>query len=121
TGAVDPARVGPLLAQADASVAPYPATAERYFSPLKVLESMAAGVPVVGSRVGQLPDLIRDGETGMLCEVGDPHAIALALAELASDANRRLQMGARARAWVLAHHSWDGVASRILDLAAVAA
>ena len=121
TGAVDPARVGPLLAQADASVAPYPATAERYFSPLKVLESMAAGVPVVGSRVGQLPDLIRDGETGMLCEAGDPHAVALALAELASDANRRLQMGARARAWVLVHHSWDGVASRILDLAAVAA
>jgi glycosyltransferase involved in cell wall biosynthesis len=120
TGAVEPARVGARLAQADATVAPYPATAERYFSPLKVLESMAAGVPVVGSRVGQLPELIRDGETGVLCEPGDPAAVAQALAALAADPALRRRIGARARSWVLARHSWDGVARRVLQLAAPA-
>lgn len=117
TGVVQPAGVGALLAQADATVAPYPATAERYFSPLKVLESMAAGVPVVGSRVGQLPELIRDGETGVLCEPGDPGEVARALAALAADPRRARRIGARGRSWVLANHSWDGVARRILDLA----
>jgi glycosyltransferase involved in cell wall biosynthesis len=120
TGAVDPAGVGALLARADATVAPYPATAECYFSPLKVLESMAAGVPVVGSRVGQLPELIRDGETGVLCEPGDPAAVARALAALAADPALRRRIGARARSWVLARHSWDGVARRVLQLAAPA-
>ena len=120
TGAVQPARVGALLAQADATVAPYPATAERYFSPLKVLESMAAGVPVVGSRVGQLPELIRDGATGLLCEPGDAAGFAQALAALAADPARRRRIGARARSRVLSHHSWDGVARRILRLATLA-
>ena len=57
TGAVDPGDVGPLLGEADVSVAPYTAAAERYFSPLKAVEGMAAGVPLVASRVGQLPEL----------------------------------------------------------------
>jgi glycosyltransferase involved in cell wall biosynthesis len=118
TGAVQPAAVGALLARADASVAPYPATTGRYFSPLKVLESMAAGVPVVSTSVGQLPELIRNGETGLLCEPGDPAAVARALAALAANPVLRRQIRTRARSWVLAHHSWDGVAQRILELAA---
>jgi glycosyltransferase involved in cell wall biosynthesis len=118
TGAVPPAAVGALLARADASVAPYPATTGRYFSPLKVLESMAAGVPVVSTSVGQLPELIRNGETGLLCEPGDPAAVARALAALAANPVLRRQIRTRARSWVLAHHSWDGVAQRILELAA---
>lgn len=116
-GAVQPARVGSLIAQADASVAPYPPTAERYFSPLKVLESMAAGVPVVGSRVGQLPELIEDGRTGVLCTPGDAADLARALGALAADPPARRQIGARARSRVLEHHSWDGVAERILGFA----
>ncbi len=118
TGSVEPAAVGALLARADASVAPYPASADSYFSPLKVLESMAAGVPVVGSRVGQLPALIDDGRDGLLCEPGDAHDIARALGTLAADPHARRRLGARARSRVLAHHSWDGVARRILGMAA---
>ena len=47
-------------------IAPYPADAPFYFSPLKIVEYMAAGVPVVASDIGQIPSLIRHGTTGLL-------------------------------------------------------
>ena len=118
TGALTPACVGPVLAAADVAVAPYPPTAEQYFSPLKVFEGMAAGLPVVCSRTGQPAELVRDGETGLLCTPGDPAELARVLAELAADAPRRRRIGAAARAWVLREHTWDRVAERILALTA---
>ena len=120
TGAVDPGEVGPLLGEADVSVAPYTAAAERYFSPLKAVEGMAAGVPLVASRVGQLPELVRDGETGVLCEPGDAADVAAALVMLAEDPDRRRRIGAAGRAWVLREHTWDRVAQRILAMGAPA-
>lgn len=117
TGAVAPAAVGPLLRGADVSVVPYPPTAERYFSPLKAFEGMAAGLPVVGSRIGQLPEVVREGETGLLVAPGDVPALAAALAGLAADPEGRRRMGAAARAWVLRHHTWDGVAHEVLAAA----
>ena len=120
TGAVDPGEVGPLLGEADVSVAPYTAGAERYFSPLKAVEGMAAGVPLVASRVGQLPELVRDGETGVLCEPGDAEDVASALVMLAEDPRRRSRIGAAGRAWVLREHTWDHVARRILAIGAPA-
>src|SRR5699024_9195154 len=65
-GAVDPVDVPGRLAQFDVAVAPYPAHGDTYFSPLKVLEYMAAGVAVVASRVGQIPELVDHGRTGIL-------------------------------------------------------
>ena len=120
TGAVDPGEVGALLGEADVSVAPYTADAERYFSPLKAVEGMAAGVPLVASRVGQLPELVRDGETGVLCEPGDAADVASALVMLAEDLDRRRRIGAAGRAWVLREHTWDRVAQRILAIGAPA-
>lgn len=63
-----------------------------------VLEAMACGVPVVASRVGGIPDLVRDGETGLLVPPGDPAALAAALDRLLADAARRRAMGAAAAA-----------------------
>ncbi|MGG7442156.1 glycosyltransferase [Zafaria sp. J156] len=117
TGAVAPERIGPLLGDAELAAAPYPAAseAESYFSPLKIYEYLAAGLPVVGSRVGQVPGIVDDGRTGVLVEPSDAGALAAALDALAADPARREGMARAARAEAVEHHGWDRVLDRILD------
>jgi len=117
TGAVAPDAVPALLARMDASTAPYPAHEPFYFSPLKVVESMAAGVCVVVSRVGELATLVEDGHTGRLVAPGDPAALGAALVALGRDAAARGAMAAAGRRAVLEHRTWDAVVERVLDLA----
>ena len=121
TGAVPPDAVPGLLASMDAAVAPYPPQPEFYFSPLKVYEYMAAGLPVVASRIGQIEEAIRDGASGLLCPPGDAPALAGALLALADDPARRVRLGQAARRSVLAGHTWSAVAERIVGLARDAA
>jgi glycosyltransferase involved in cell wall biosynthesis len=118
-GAVSPEEVPRLLAGMDAAVAPYTKREQFYFSPLKVYEYMAAGLPVVASRVGQLEELIRHGVNGLLCPPGDGAALAAALAELRTDPALRLRLGQAARATILRGHTWEAIARRILRLADV--
>jgi glycosyltransferase involved in cell wall biosynthesis len=66
--------------------------------PLSVLEAMAAGLPVVATRVGGVPELVTDGETGLLVAPKDPEALAAALLSLIEDRSSRLRMGRAARA-----------------------
>ncbi|PSN13315.1 glycosyltransferase family 1 protein [filamentous cyanobacterium CCT1] len=117
TGAVPPDRIPALLAQMDVAVAPYPASPDFYFSPLKVVEYMAAGLPVVVSDIGQLRDLVVDGVTGWLCPPGDEKALAIALERLWRSPDLRCSLGRAARQQVLVHHTWDGVAEQILAIA----
>ncbi len=115
-GAVLPEHIPALVAGLDVGVAPYPAGAG-YFSPLKVYEYLAAGLPVVASAVGQVPDILDDGVTGLLVEPGSATALADALARLADDPALRLRMGAAARADAVARHDWNRVLARILEAA----
>src|SRR5690606_35992876 len=92
-GAVEPAEVPAWLARMDIAVAPYHGDQPFYFSPLKIYEYMAAGLPVVASDVGDLAALVRHGETGLLCPPGDPPALAAALARLAGDPAAARRMG----------------------------
>lgn len=62
-----------------------------------VMESMAAGTPVVGSRCGGIPEQISDGETGLLFEPGNERELAAALQKLLSDGGLRVRMGRAAR------------------------
>ncbi len=66
-------------------------------TPRVLLEAMAAGVPVVGTRVGGIPALVRDGENGFLFPSGDSHALEACLRKLLSDAEMRARFGARGR------------------------
>ena len=117
TGAVDPEHIPALLAQMDIGVAPYPETADFYFSPLKVYEYMAAGLAVVASRIGQLDDLIEDGQDGLLCPPGDADALAAAFTLLHTDRDLLHSLGRRARGKVKAEHTWTSVARKVLALA----
>lgn len=67
------------------------------------LEAMAAGRPVVGSRVGGIPEMIVDGETGSLVPPQAPHALADALSRLVESPELRLRFGATARARAVSH------------------
>jgi glycosyltransferase involved in cell wall biosynthesis len=117
TGAVAPEAVPGLLASVDVAVAPYPAIARFYFSPLKVYEYMAARRAIVASRVGQLEELLKDGDHALLCPPGDTAALAEALLRLEGDPALRNRLGRAARALVVRDHTWEGVARRVLALA----
>jgi predicted glycosyltransferase/glycosyltransferase involved in cell wall biosynthesis len=116
TGKVDPSEIPGLLASMDVSVAPYPDLDDFYFSPLKIYEYMAAGLPVIASRIGDLPELIKDGINGFLVPPGDSISLAAVLSKLKSDRDLRLAVGSRARTTVFQSHTWDNNVRRILDL-----
>lgn len=117
-GAVPPEEVPRYLASMNVAVAPYPALNGFYFSPLKVFEYMAAGLPVVASRIGQLEKIIESGVTGVLVPPGNPTACAAAMLELWQNPERARQMGEKGRALVIAHYTWEQNVRRILHHAA---
>jgi len=80
------------------------------------LEAMAAGRPVVGSRVGGIPEMIVDGETGVLVPPHDSAALAQGIARLIDDQVLRLQMGAAARRRAERHFSIEAHGARLQEL-----
>ncbi len=62
-----------------------------------ILDAMAAGLPIVATRVGGIPEVVSDGETGILVPPRDPGALADAIMALAGDPGRRRAMGAKGR------------------------
>ena len=78
------------------------------------LEAMACGTPVVATRVGGIPEVVVDGETGWLVPPGDEAALAQALRGALADPARARRIGETGRRRVEAHFSWDRIAERTL-------
>lgn len=114
TGALDLEDVPAQLRGMDVAVAPYPPLEPFYFSPLKVLDAMACGVPNVASAIGQIPALLSDGETGLLTPPGSACALAVAVRRLADDRELRQRIARRALEEARGRHAWTARASDIL-------
>jgi glycosyltransferase involved in cell wall biosynthesis len=95
--------VAPFYAAFDTMVLP----SANEGTPVSAIESLAAGRPVVATRVGGVPDVIRDGVDGFLVEAGDTETLADRLAELAHDPELRARMGAAGRERVLPRYAVD--------------
>lgn len=117
TGAVSPQEIPQQLKCMDVTVAPYPPLEGFYFSPLKIFEYMAAGKAIVASAVGQVADILADGETALLCPPGDVRSLTGALGRLYDDPKLRQRLGRKARIIARQRHTWDQVARKILDAA----
>ena len=113
TGPMPHEAVPGLLSLADVGVAPYPELDEFYFCPLKVIEYLAAGLPVVASDLGDMAKLVAHGRTGLLVPAGDTRALAHALTELHDDPRQRARFGVRARRRAESRHGWDVSAERV--------
>jgi glycosyltransferase involved in cell wall biosynthesis len=108
-GATDLPTLAGLLSAADLCV--WPAVDEAYG--MALLEAQAAGTPVVAGRVGGVPAIVADGETGLLVPPDDPDAFAEAVAALLDDPDRRAAMGRAAAARVARQHDLDTAAQRL--------
>lgn len=82
--------------------------------PVSVMESMAAGLPVVATRVGGVPELVEDGVTGLLTPPGDAARLAAAVDTLLHAPDLRRQMGAAGEARLRAHFSVDHASAALL-------
>jgi L-malate glycosyltransferase len=82
---------------------------------LAALEAMACEVPVVASRVGGVPEVVTDGETGFLSEVGDVDKMADDAARLLADGELRREMGRRARASAISRYRTDIVIPKYIE------
>jgi glycosyltransferase involved in cell wall biosynthesis len=92
-----------LLAESDIFVLPSRSEA----MPNGVIEAMAAGMPIVATAVGGIPEVLRDGHTGLLVPSNDPGALAAALGELMDAPARAAALGAAARSAVERQFSFD--------------
>ena len=84
--------------------------------PVAVLEAMAAGLPVVTTPVGGIPDFFADGVNGLLAPPGDVAALAAALSRLLADPGLRAEMGRHNRAQALAHFDTPAYVARLVGV-----
>ena len=80
--------------------------------PLALVHAMGAGLPVVASAVGGIPEVVVPGETGLLVPPADPGALAAALNRVLGDRDTARRMGLAGRRRVEGHFSWTSIAAR---------
>lgn len=117
TGLVPQDKVPGFMAASDIAVAPYPQLPiENWLSPLKLYEYMAAGLAIVASSSGQIPEVIEDGRNGILVPPGDSDAMHLALQRLLDDLPLRERLANQARNDAILRHSWAKYVDRLEDI-----
>lgn len=113
-GGIPHGEIPQYLAAMHATVAPYPALEEFYYSPLKLFEYMAAGRAVVSSRVGQVAEVITDAVNGLLFSPGDRTGLVECMQRLRKNPELRTQLGRNAAA-ACSHNTWQQHALKVVE------
>jgi glycosyltransferase involved in cell wall biosynthesis len=85
-------------------------------SPNAIAEAMASGLPIVASRVGGIPSMIRDGESGVLVEPGDAHDLAQATVKLLLNPRVAADLARKAKACAISRNTPEGVSQKTMDV-----
>ncbi len=85
-------------------------------TPLKPLEAMAMGIPVLASDIGGHAELVSDGETGLLFKTESPESLIEQAGRLRRDPELRAQLGAGGRRWVESERTWERIVTRYLPI-----
>ncbi|HET6837372.1 MAG TPA: glycosyltransferase, partial [Gemmatimonadales bacterium] len=112
TGALDRAGVAQRYREADLFT--LPSSAEAFGNVFA--EALASGLPIIGSTVGGIPELVEHGVNGLLINPGNPAALAQAISYLAEDPELRQKMALRNRAKAEATLEWSQVTKRYLSI-----
>ena len=108
-GHIEPEKISEYLAKAD--VFARSSRSEGLGS--SFLEAMGAGLPVIGTPVGGIPDFLKDEETGLFAKVDDPEDLAKKIALLLKDENLRKRLGENGRKLVEEKYNWDKIAIKM--------
>lgn len=103
------ADVGPIVASSDI----FARTPRSEGFGIVFIEAMAAGIPVIGTSVGGIPDFIKDGKTGLLVPPEDPDATVQALQQLVTDDDLYAQLRSNALLLIEREYNWDSIAKKI--------
>lgn len=114
TGFVTHKEISRYVNAADVAVVPVPKMKqEMWLSPMKLFEYMASGKAIAATSVGQIKDVIRNGDNGLLVPAGDEAALADAIISLIEDVPLRTRLGEQARIDAVMSHSWEQYLDRI--------
>lgn len=117
TGARPYGDIPALIMQFDIALAPYSIPDHSfYFSPMKIFEYMACGVPVVAARIGQIEDIIVDGENGLLYTPEQLDELADKCTKLIENPSYAHALGVKAQQFIRDTHTWDHNAERIISI-----
>jgi glycosyltransferase involved in cell wall biosynthesis len=119
TGTVRHHELPGYLAAMDAAVILAPRGQPFHYSPLKVAEYLAAGLPMVAPAIGQLAERLTDGVDAVVVPPHDVAALAAALQRLHNDPEERARLGKAARAAAEARWSWDEQVVRVTEALAI--
>ena len=111
-GSISPNEIPKYLSQADVFVRP--SRSEGLGSAF--LEAMALGLPVIGSSAGGIPDFLKDGETGLICEKENSEDLAEKIMRLLEDENLRLKLAENGRKLVEEKYNWGKIASEMEEI-----
>lgn len=117
TGLLQHEEIPGVIRQFDAALAPYPNTShDFYFSPLKLFEYMACGVPVVTARIGQIQEVVSSGRTGMLYAPGKLPELAALCERLLSNPTLRTKIGKAGSLLVHNKFTWANNAEQVIEI-----
>ena len=116
TGPVPHAEVPQHIAAMNVAVSPHHQLADFYYSPLKLFEYLACGVPTVAARLGQQADIIKPRQTGYLYPPGSSLALATCIRALVNKGEEARAMAWRGAVQVLQNHTWQQNGTAVLNL-----